>query len=89
MPTAVLFEPRKVALEDQQQFENYTDRILSMHLLRVVGILLCILTEIQAHFRFADANINKRLSDGWSAVLVHVQPDAFVFAQQTFAQLPQ
>ena len=43
--------------------------MLSMHLLRVVGILLCTLTEVQAYFRFSDARINERLIEGWKAVL--------------------
>jgi hypothetical protein len=43
--------------------------MVSRHVIRVVGILLCILTEVHAYFRFDGANINERLIKGWDAVL--------------------
>jgi hypothetical protein len=69
MPTASLFAPRDVPFELRSRFDDHSEQLLSMHLLRVVGILLCILTEIQVHFRFDDAHINQRLHKVWDAVL--------------------
>jgi hypothetical protein len=68
VPTAMFFTPRKVEPEVQKFFDEHSVRVFSLHLLRVVGILLCILTEIQAKFRFDGAHINERLVKGWDAV---------------------
>jgi hypothetical protein len=73
IPTAPFFAPRDVPMELRPHFDDHADRMLSMHLLRVVGILLCILTEVQAHFRFDGARINERLMQGWTAVLVAIE----------------
>jgi hypothetical protein len=69
IPTASFFAPRDVPLELRSHFEAHADGMLSMHLLRVVGILLCILTEVQGHFRFDGARINERILEMWAAVL--------------------
>lgn len=68
VPTAMFFTPRKVDPAIQKLFEEHSGRVFSLHLLRVVGVLLCILTEIQAKFRFQGAHINERLVKGWDAV---------------------
>ena len=73
IPTAPFFAPRDIPEDLRKHFEDHADGMLSMHLLRVVGILLCILTEIQAHFRFEGANINERLVKGWHAVLAALE----------------
>jgi hypothetical protein len=36
---------------------------------RAATIMLCIVTEVQAHFRFTDANINARIHRVWNAVM--------------------
>ena len=64
----MFFTPRKVDPAIQKLFEEHSGRVFSLHLLRVVGVLLCILTEIQAKFRFQGAHINERLVKGWDAV---------------------
>ncbi len=69
IPTAPFFSPRDISEGERRHFDAHSDELLSMHLLRVVGVLLCILTEIQAHFRFDGAHINERLVKGWSSVL--------------------
>ena len=69
MATAQFYSPRSVPEDYRTQFDNVSDAMISMHLKRVVGILLCALTEVQAHFRFAGANINARLHKNWDAVL--------------------
>jgi hypothetical protein len=69
IPTAPFFSPRDIPVEQRAMFDTHAFMMLSMHLLRVVGILLCILTEVQAYFRFSDARINERLIEGWNAVL--------------------
>ncbi len=44
-------------------------RSLTMHYGRAAGILLCLLTEIQAFFLFDGADIDKRLAQIWSAMI--------------------
>lgn len=41
------------------------ERHITMHLGRAAGLLLCLLTEIQAYYRFEGANINARLHEIW------------------------
>ena len=69
IPTAPFFSPRDIPVEQRAMFEAQADMMLSMHLLRVVGILLCTLTEVQTYFRFTDARINERLIEGWKSLL--------------------
>jgi hypothetical protein len=69
MATATFYSPRSVPEDYRTQFDTAADTMISMHLKRVVGILLCALTEVQAHFRFDGARINQRLHKGWDAVL--------------------
>jgi hypothetical protein len=47
--------------------ESYTF-FLSTHLARSAAVLLCVLTEIQAHCRFDGANINQRICKVWDAL---------------------
>ena len=68
IPTAPFFTPRDIPEALRPHFEIHASGMLSMHLLRVVGLLLCILTEIQAHFQFDGADINKRLVALWGAM---------------------
>jgi len=73
MATAAFYSPRDVPYHDQNKFDVATDTMISMHLTRVIGIMLCVLTEVQAHFRFEGARINQRLHAGWDAVLTAME----------------
>jgi hypothetical protein len=44
-------------------------RQLTMHYGRAAGILLCLLTEIQHFYKFNGSDIDKRLSEIWTAML--------------------
>lgn len=44
-------------------------RLMSMHMARAAIIMLCIVTELQAYFRFTDANINARIHRVWNALM--------------------
>jgi hypothetical protein len=70
MPTAVFYTPSDIAWEYRQQFEDVAiDQMISMHLTRISGVLLCTITEIQAYFRFDGASINRRLVEIWTALM--------------------
>lgn len=58
-----------------QKYEAYRidlagERMVFLSVSRAAAILLCLLTEVQAYFRFEGANINKRLHDVWKALNV-------------------
>ena len=48
--------------------DDVVHRYLAMHFGRTAGILLCLLTEIQHFFSFDGADIDKRLTQIWSAM---------------------
>jgi len=54
---------------EREKLEDTIDLFLSTHLGRTATLLLCIVTEIQAHCRFHGANINQRICDVWEALL--------------------
>ena len=68
-PTAIFYTKGDVPYEVRPQVEEAGETMISRTLLRVAGILLCVLTEVQAHFLFDGAHINERLVKGWTAVL--------------------
>jgi hypothetical protein len=71
MPTAVFYIPDKIPHERREEFDTVVvDGLIATHLIRNAAVLLCTLTEIQAHFRFFDeARINKRLHQVWEALI--------------------
>ena len=69
VPTAAFYTTSDIPHEERPQFEDVSEKVISMHIFRVAAILLCTLTEIQAHFRFDGARINARLHEVWVALL--------------------
>jgi len=45
------------------------ETMLSIHIPRIAAVLLCMLTEVQAYFRFDGAHIGQRLHQVWNALL--------------------
>jgi hypothetical protein len=54
---------------------------------RASAILLCILTELQAYFRFDGARINERVHDVWNALVI--APEVKDLFDSRYAQLMQ
>jgi len=56
--------------EDRQKIDEQHPKVLALHIGRVAGVLLCIITELQAYFRFDDdgARINARIHAIWNAL---------------------
>lgn len=69
MPTALFYATRDVPHDQHAQLEEYSERLISLHLARVAGILMAMLTELQAYFRFDGAHINERIHRMWDALL--------------------
>jgi len=55
--------------EDRPQIEESYPRLLSAHIARAALMLLCIITELQAHFHFDGASINERIHKMWNALM--------------------
>jgi hypothetical protein len=51
--------------EERNILDSNFERMMSLHIGRAALILLCISTEVQAHFRFKSANVNARILDNW------------------------
>ena len=55
--------------DDRPKIDALLPKIMSLHLARAAAILLCIITELQAYFRFEGADINKRINKIWDALM--------------------
>jgi hypothetical protein len=55
--------------EERPKLEEVSLKGIFHHITRASAVLLCILTELQAFFRFDGARINERLCDVWAALL--------------------
>ena len=59
--------------------------MMSFHLGRIAILLICIVTEIQAHFGFDDsgARINERIHEVWKALTVMEECQELLTARYT------
>ncbi len=55
--------------EDRPQIDAAYPRLLFAHIARAALMLLCIITELQAHFHFDGASINERIHKMWNALM--------------------
>jgi hypothetical protein len=55
--------------QQQDTLDETYNSFLSTHLSRSATVLLCLLTEIQAHCRFDGANINERICRLWAVLM--------------------
>ena len=57
--------------EERPRIEDAHLRVFSANIARAALMLLCIITELQAHFRFDDdgARINERIHKMWDALM--------------------
>jgi hypothetical protein len=68
LQTAMPYLERDLPIEDRPKLEQTSLLRIFDHMGRAAAILLCILTELQAHFRFDGARINERLHEVWSVL---------------------
>ena len=55
--------------EHREKVDEKSLNVIFGHIARAAAILLCILTELQAYFRFDGARINERLYEVWNALV--------------------
>ena len=56
-------------LPHEEQIEAQYPEFISRHVGRAATVLLCLITEIQAYFRFEGADINNRIVKMWNALI--------------------
>ncbi|HEV2178431.1 MAG TPA: hypothetical protein VGW33_14690 [Terriglobia bacterium] len=69
MRVAVYFISDSIPHEERPKLDEKHPRIMSMHIARAAAILLCIVTELQAHFHFDGARIDERIHKMWNALV--------------------
>jgi hypothetical protein len=67
---ALFLAPKDLPHEDRPTVDTVVVVMIATHIARLAGILLCMLTEVQAYCKFGGANINKRLHEIWNALIV-------------------
>ena len=55
--------------EHRPKIEAMYDAFLTRHIGRAATILLCLVTEVQARFRFDGADLNNRIQSMWAALM--------------------
>ena len=70
IPIALFLAPKDLIHEDRPKVDTAVVVMIATHIARLAGILLCTLTEIQAHCKFDGAHINGRLHEVWNALVV-------------------
>jgi hypothetical protein len=65
IPSGLFFATDSFPHEERPKIERLYRDFVTSHLGRAATVLLCLCTEIQAYFRFVDANINERVSGIW------------------------
>jgi hypothetical protein len=68
MQIAMSYLEHDLPPEERAGLEEKSLRAIFGHMARSSAILLCILTELQAHFKFDGARINERLQAVWDAL---------------------
>jgi hypothetical protein len=67
--TAVFYVTDSLPHEERPKLDDGHLRLLSSHIAQAAAILLCIVTELQAHFHFDGANIDERIHKMWSTLM--------------------
>lgn len=68
LPVAMYYVSDSMPHEERPKLDEIYPRIMSMHIARAAAILLCIVTELQAHFHFDGARIDERIHKMWNAL---------------------
>jgi hypothetical protein len=68
-PVAMFFITDSFPHDERPKVDEQYPKLLSKHLARAAVILLCVITELQAHFHFDGADINERIHKIWNALM--------------------
>jgi hypothetical protein len=67
--TAIFYITDSLPHEQRPNLDDGHLRLLCTHLAQAAGVLLCIITEVQAYFHFDGASIDERIHKMWSALM--------------------
>jgi len=87
METAMPYLERDLPIEERSKLDEMSLRRIFVHMARSAAILLCILTELQAYFRFDGARIGERLHQVWDVLTP--APEVKDLYESRYAQLMQ
>jgi hypothetical protein len=85
--TGAFYVSKEVPHDFRPMIDTMLDNTISIHLPRMSAILLCMVTEVQAYFRFDGARINERIHQVWDALLQ--VPEVKELYDERYAQLMQ
>jgi hypothetical protein len=85
--TAAFYVSKEISHDLRPTVDTMLDNSISIHLPRMSAILLCMVTEIQAYFRFDGARINERIYQVWDALMQ--VPEVKELYDERYAQLMQ
>jgi hypothetical protein len=85
LPTALFYTSKDIPHELRPMVDETLETMISIHIPRLSAVLLCMLTEVQAFFRFDGARIGQRLHEVWNALLV--APEVKELYDERYAQL--
>jgi hypothetical protein len=85
LPTALFYTSKDIPHEYRSMVDDTLETTISIHIPRLSAVLLCMLTEVQAYFRFDGARINQRLHEVWNVLLV--APEVKELYDERYAQL--
>ena len=69
LPTAMYYTVKDWPHEYRPRIESRLENMIAIHIPRLAAVLLCMITEVQAYFRFEGARINQRIHQVWNALL--------------------
>jgi hypothetical protein len=71
LDTAIIYISDMLPLEERPKLDEVHPIHLGTHISQAAGILISVVTELQAHFRFDDAGarINERIHEVWNALM--------------------
>jgi hypothetical protein len=69
MRTAIFYIADSLPHEERPKLDDGHLRLLSKHIGQAAAILLCIVTELQAHCHFDGADIDERIHKMWNALM--------------------
>jgi hypothetical protein len=67
--TAIFYATDSLPHEERPKLDDGHLRLLGTHISQAAGVLLCIVTELQAYFHFDGADINERIHKMWNALM--------------------
>jgi hypothetical protein len=85
LPTGLFYTSKDIPHEYRPMIDETLETTISIHIPRLSAILLCMLTEVQAYFRFDGARIGQRLHEVWNALLI--APEVKELYDERYAQL--